>query len=82
MISKDTIDAARAILLFAPFANATEALKYFDRIKKAAPNEVSWLQPSKYSFIIISESNLQVLKTNKDIISYKQLINTNFGNRF
>ena len=82
VISKDTIDATRAILLFAPFANATDALKYFDRIKKAAPNEVSWLQPSKYSFIIISESNLQVLKTNKDIISYKQLINTNFGNRF
>ena len=82
VISKDTIDAARSILLFAPFENATEALKYFDRIKKAAPNEVSWLQPSKYSFIIISDSNLQVLKTNKDIISYKQLINTNFGNRF
>ena len=82
VISKDTIDASRAILLFAPFENATEALKYFDRIKKAAPNEVSWLQASKYSFIIISESNLQVLKTNKDIISYKQLINTNFGNRF
>ena len=81
-IAKDTIDAARSLLLFQPFINATEALKYFDKIKKAAPSEVSWLQPAKYSFIIISDDNLLILKTNKDIISYKQLLNTNFGNKF
>ncbi len=81
-IQRDTIDAARSLLLFQPFANATEALKYFDKIKKAATSEVSWLQPAKYSFIIISADNLLLLKTNKDIISYKQLLNTNFGNKF
>ena len=81
-VLKDTIDAARSLLLFQPFTNATEALKYFDKIKKAATSEVSWLQPAKYSFIIISDDNLQLLKTNKDIISYKQLLNNNFGNKF
>jgi len=81
-ITKDTIDVSRSLLLFKSFDNATEALKYFDKIKKAAPAEVSWLQPGKYSFIIISEENLLLLKTNKDISSYKQLINANFGNRF
>ena len=81
-IAKDTIDAARSLLLFQPFANAAEAMKYFDKIKKASSSEVSWLQPSKYSFIIISNDNLMLLKTNKDISSYKQLLNSNFGNKF
>ena len=81
-ISKDTLDASRSLLLFMPFENATEALKYFDKVKKAAGSEVSWLQPAKYSFIIISNDNLMLLKTNKDITSYRQLINANFGNRF
>lgn len=82
VISRDAIDAEKALVVFKPFDNAEGALKYFDKIKKAAPSEVSWLQPAKYSFIIISESNLQLLKTNKDITSYKQLLNANFGNRF
>lgn len=81
-IKRDTIDAQRTILLFSPFENAAAAIKYFDKIKRAAPSEVSWLQAAKYSFIIISEENLQLLKTNKDITSYKQLLNTNFGNKF
>ncbi len=82
IIKRDTIDTQRTILLFSPFENAAAAIKYFDKVKRAAPNEVSWLQAAKYSFIIISEDNLQLLKTNKDIISYKQLLNTNFGNKF
>ena len=81
-ITKDAIDAEKSLIVFKPFDNAEGALKYFDRIKKAAPAEISWLQPVKYSFIIISENNLQILKINKDISSYKQLLNANFGNRF
>jgi tetratricopeptide (TPR) repeat protein len=81
-IKRDTIDAQRTLLLFSPFENAAVAIKYFDKVKRAAPNEVSWLQAAKYSFIIISDENLQLLKTNKDISSYKQLLNTNFGNKF
>jgi tetratricopeptide (TPR) repeat protein len=81
-IKKDTLDATKAILIFTPFENAAGAIKYFDKIKRAAPSEVSWLQATKYSFIIISEENLQLLKTNKDVTSYKQLLNANFGNKF
>ncbi len=81
-IKKDTIDATKALLIFTPFDNAAAAIKYFDKIKRAAPSEVSWLQATKYSFIIISEENLQLLKTTKDVTSYKQLLNANFGNKF
>lgn len=81
-INRDVLDADRALLLFAPFENAEAAIKYFDRIKKAAPSEISWLQPAKYSFIIISDSNLEVLKNTKDLKAYRDLLNTNFGNKF
>ncbi|MEQ1554517.1 MAG: hypothetical protein ABL929_10080, partial [Ferruginibacter sp.] len=82
VIAKDAIDAEKTLLLFSGFENAEIAIKYFDKIKRAAPNEVSWLQAAKYSFIIISQSNLDLLKTNKDLKSYKDLLNANFGNKF
>ncbi|HSN59352.1 MAG TPA: hypothetical protein VLR49_00345, partial [Ferruginibacter sp.] len=81
-INRDTLDAERTLLLFSPFDDAETALKYFDKIKKAAPREVSWLQANKYTFFIISENNLQLLKTNKDLDGYRQLLNSSFGNKF
>jgi tetratricopeptide (TPR) repeat protein len=81
-ITKDAIDASKVLLLFSSFENAEAAIKYYDVLRKVAPQEVSWLQASKYSFIIISESNLQILKTNKDLPTYKQLLKTNFANKF
>ena len=62
--------------------NAEEAVLYYDKIKKAAPAEISWLQPSKYSFLVISEENLQLLKTNKDIEVYKVLLNNQYPGKF
>ena len=82
VINKDVLDAERSLLVFATFEDAEAAIKYYDKIKKAAPKEVSWLQVNKYSFLIISESNLQLLKTNKDIDGYRQILNLTFGNKF
>ncbi|MEO6405671.1 MAG: tetratricopeptide repeat protein [Ferruginibacter sp.] len=82
VINRDAIDANKVILVFTPFADADAANKYFDKIKKAAPAEISWLPANKYSFLIITEANLQLLKTNKDLDTYKKLLNTNYGNKF
>ncbi|MBC7933757.1 MAG: tetratricopeptide repeat protein [Rhizobacter sp.] len=81
-VVKDALDADRALLLFSKFDDAESALKYFDKVKKAAPTQVSWLPANKYSFIIISPENLQELKANKDLDGYKKILNDNFGNRF
>lgn len=81
-VTRDALDADRALLLFSKFDDAETAVKYFEKVKKAAPSEVSWLPANKYSFIIISEDNLQTLKTNKDLEGYKKILNDNFGNRF
>ena len=82
VISKDALDAQKSLLVFTSFENAEEAVLYYDKIKKAAPAEISWLQPSKYSFLVISEENLQLLKTNKDIEVYKVLLNNQYPGKF
>lgn len=81
-ITKEPMSGDINLLTFASFANAEEALAYYDKVKRAAPREVSWLPAAKYSFVIITDENLQVLKTTKNIADYKKLLNTQYPNRF
>ena len=81
-INKDALDADRSLLVISSFPDAATALQYYDKIKKSAASEVSWLPANKYSFLIITDENLQKLKTNKDISGYKNLLNTQFPNKF
>lgn len=81
-INKETLTTDKALLLFSSFADAEEAFKYVEAIKKAAPVEVSWLPKTKYSFYIISESNLVELKKNPDLEAYRQLLNNQYPGKF
>ena len=81
-ISKDVLDADNNLLVITSFPDAAAALVYYTKIKKDAASEISWLPANKYSFLIITEANLQLLKTNKNIAGYKALLNTQFPNRF
>ena len=81
-INKDVLDADRNLLVITSFADAATALLYYDKIKRNAAAEISWLPANKYSFLIITAENLQVLKANKNLTGYKALLNTQFGNRF
>jgi len=81
-INKDVLDAERSLLVITSFADAAAALQYYDKIKRSAASEISWLPANKYSFMIITDENLQLLKTNKNIPGYKALLNTQYPNRF
>lgn len=81
-INKDILDADRSLLVISSFTDAATALEYYDKIKKSAKSEISWLPANKYSFLIITEQNLQLLKANKNITGYKNLLNTLYPNRF
>jgi len=81
-ITKDTLDADRALLIFSEFISADEAIKYRDKIKADAPSEVSWLPAQKYSFYIISAPNLELLKENKNLQSYIDLLNKKYPGKF
>jgi tetratricopeptide (TPR) repeat protein len=81
-INKDVLDADNNLLVITSFKDAATALVYYNKIKKDAPAEISWLPSNKYSFLIITEENLQLLKTNKNLTGYKTLLNMQFPNRF
>ena len=81
-ITKDVLDADNNLLVITSFPDAAAALAYYTKIKKDAGSEISWLPANKYSFLIITEQNLQLLKTNKNLTGYKGLLNTQFPNRF
>lgn len=81
-IVKDAIDGERNLLVISSFPDAAAAMLYYEKIKRSAASEVSWLPATKYSFLIITDENLQLLKTNKNLTGYKALLNTQFPNRF
>jgi outer membrane protein assembly factor BamD (BamD/ComL family) len=81
-IVKDTLDSDRTLLVFSQFPDAAEAIKYGDKLKQAAPTQVSWLPAQKYAFYIISDSNLEILKENKNLQSYIELLNNKYPGKF
>ncbi len=81
-ITKDTLDTERTLLVFTQFENADAAISFMDKIKKDAPSEVSWLPEDKYSFYIISSTNLDLLKGNKNLANYLELLNKKYPGKF
>lgn len=69
------IDNDNRLLLISPFKNASEAIAYIDQTKPKTSNEiVPWLKGGKYTYSIITEKNLEVLKGSKDINAYTQFL--------
>ena len=81
-VTKQPFDSGQSVLIFSTFTNDKAALQYLYKLKKAAPNEISWLPPNKYSFFIISDDNLKRLTIKRDIATYKKLLNGVYQNRF
>ena len=63
------------LILLNNFENAAEAFDYVKKTRALAPKEIiPWLTPLKYSFLLISDSNLELLKTKKSITSYETFL--------
>lgn len=74
-IDLQSINDDTGLILVGPFNNTTEAINYIDVVKPLSSIRiVSWLTQQKYSFLIISEANLQTVKSKKDISSYSSFI--------
>jgi hypothetical protein len=71
------------LVLQGPFNDAKSAVDYVDKVRPIAGSRIlPWLSADKYSFIIISNANLDLLKTNKDMTAYKQLLKQAFSEKF
>ncbi len=77
------LDDNLKLVILNNFDNADAAIDYVEKVKKVAPTEiVPWLPAGKYSFLIISAANLEMLKASKDIEVYKRALNSAFPGRF
>ncbi|MEO6681536.1 MAG: tetratricopeptide repeat protein [Ginsengibacter sp.] len=81
-VTRDTLDNERALLVFTEFPSAEEALKYLDQLRKDVRTQLSWLPAEKYSFMIISEENLEILKNNKNLQDYIDLLKNRYPEKF
>jgi hypothetical protein len=77
------LDPENRLMLVSPFKTAQEAVDYVDRTKpKTASEIIPWLKGGKYYFSIISESNLEILKTNKNIDIYDAFLKQSIPGKF
>ncbi len=71
------------LVLIGNFDNAQAAADYVQTVKPVSNSQiVPWLAAEKYSFTIISASNLEILKIQQDIGLYKQFIEKNMPGKF
>jgi hypothetical protein len=68
-------DADRKFLVINSFPTSKEAKEYIQRAIPASASEIMpWLAANKYSFTLITETNLQLLLEKKDLDAYTQFL--------
>lgn len=76
-----TLNDSLKLMIINKFANAGDALDYMKNIKALAPREiVPWLPAGKYTFLIISTSNLELLLNTKDLPAYRAFLRAAYPN--
>ena len=82
-ITTAPIDERYSLVLIGPFTDAAVAVEYVDKVRPATGSRIlPWLTPDKYTYTIISQSNLALMKDIKDVDSYKQLIDKVLPGKF
>jgi tetratricopeptide (TPR) repeat protein len=81
-INNEVLNDSVKLVVMNSFENAVAALEYMDKARKAAPAEIPWLPAAKYSFMIITAPNMELLKETKDIDAYKKWLTESFPGRF
>jgi hypothetical protein len=77
------LDEDRKLLIISGFTNAADAISYVKEAKKIAHLEiVPWLKSDKYSFSIMSDSNLPILLEKKDLPQYSKFLDQNLPGKF
>lgn len=77
------VNAQYNLLLIGPFPNAAEAVGYIDKTKPLAGSRIiPWLAAGKYSFLIISNDNINTLLKSQDLAGYRDLLNQVFSGKF
>ena len=77
------LDDDNRLMLMSSFNDAQDAVNYVEKTRpKTATEIIPWLKGGKYTFTIITESNLQLLKTSKDMEAYKNFLEQHLPGKF
>lgn len=72
-ITNQSLNDSIKLVVMSGFDNAAVALSYMKSVQAVAATQiVPWLPAGKYSFMIISGDNLDVLKNNQDVEGYRR----------
>jgi hypothetical protein len=81
-IFSERINDAHNAILMGPFGDAVLAMDYIQKVKGVTKNIVPWLEENRYSFIIISAKNMELLRKGKKLDEYLQLLYKAMPERF
>ena len=81
-VSGIKIDDTTSINIFSQFTDALKATDYALELKDKTKQIVPWLKGGKYSYIIISPENLELLKTRKNTGEYRRFLEQNMPGKF
>ena len=71
------------LVVMSGFENAAAALDYVEKTKPVtATRIIPWLPAGKYSFLIISEPNLEILKQRQDMNAYRKFMAQYYPGKF
>ncbi|MFZ9388071.1 MAG: tetratricopeptide repeat protein [Chitinophagaceae bacterium] len=77
------LDDENRLLMIAPFANAQDAVMYVDANKARTSTQIiPWLKGGKYSYMILTNQNFNLLKESKDIEGYRNFLNQYWPGKF
>ncbi|MBL7697659.1 MAG: hypothetical protein JNK79_05855, partial [Chitinophagaceae bacterium] len=72
-INNQVLNDTTRLVVMSGFDNAAMALDYMKKVQAAAATQiVPWLPAGKYSFLVISGENLEVLKNQQNLAEYRQ----------
>lgn len=82
-IDNSSLNDTLKLVVISSFENSAAALEYMGKAKAMSPRGiVPWLPVNKYSFLIISGPNLELLMTNKDMPAYRKFLSAAFPGKF
>jgi len=82
-ITNHVLDDSTRLVILTNFENSAAALDYLEKTRKVASREiVPWLPAGKFSFMLISLPNLDILKSAKNMADYKKFLLQSFPGKF
>ncbi len=71
------------LVVIGNFPDAGGALDYIRNVKPMAPRAIiPWMPTGKYTFLIISDANLELLLNNKDMPAYQKFLSAAYPGKF